>query len=100
MNLFGNVLAEAVERVAGATGRVAIVVDKVDLTDRLWLRVEGNGVAETEVRAHLYAAYPELAHNLSIGNIQLEIEPNIRLDDQFKAVKIVDLRRTLSPNPG
>lgn len=100
MNLFGQVLAEAVARVAGATGRMALVVDKVDLTDRLRLAVEGNGVVETEVRAHLYTAYPELAHNLSIGNIQLEIETDVRLTDQFKAVKIVDLRRTLSPKPG
>ncbi len=93
MNLFGNVLADVTGRVAGATGRLTIIVDKVDLTDRLRLQVEGNDVPEAEVRAHLYAAYPELPHNMSLGNIRLQIETNARLTDQFKAVKIVDLRR-------
>ena len=93
MNLFGHVLAEAAGRAKGATGRVAIVVDKVDLTDRLRLRVEGNGVPEPEARANLFVAYPELPRNLAIGNIRLEIETDARLNDQFKAVKIADLRK-------
>jgi len=76
-------------------GRLAISVDKIDLTDRLRLRVEGGGVSVAEVRANLFAAYPELPHNLSIGNIRLDIETDAWLNDQFKAVRIVDRRESV-----
>ena len=95
MNFFGHVLGEAAGRAKGATGRLAISVDKIDLTDRLRLRVEGGGVSVAEVRANLFAAYPELPHNLSIGNIRLDIETDAWLNDQFKAVRIVDRRESV-----
>lgn len=92
MNLYGHLLAEAAGKAPGASGRVTIWVDKVDLTDRIRLKVEGSNVLESDVRNHLYDIYPELPHNLAVGNLLLDIEVNVRLNDQFKAVKMIDLR--------
>jgi phenylacetate-CoA ligase len=97
MNLYGHVLADAVARVAGADGRIAILLDRVDLTDRMVLRVEGTGVDEEEVRRALLTAYPELGTNTANGNLILEIEPNVSLGGQTKALKVVDRRGTASP---
>lgn len=92
MNFYGNVIAEAVAKLLGANGRLEIRLDKVDLTDRLTLRLEGNGIEETEVRQALFDLYPELPGNIANGNLILVIEPNVRLDGQIKALKIVDAR--------
>jgi phenylacetate-CoA ligase len=95
MNLFGNVIAEAVGKVPGASGRVEIRVDKVELTDRMTLRVEGNDVGVEAVRQALFAAYPELPTNIDNGNLMLEIEPDVALGQQIKTLRIVDRRVNL-----
>ena len=77
---------------AGATGRAAILIDKVDLSDRSWLRVGGSGVSETDLRIELVAANPEMEHSRAIGNLTLEIEVDADLGDQFKVGKVVDRR--------
>src|SRR5205807_775340 len=53
MNLYGNVIANAVASVPGASGKVAIALDKVDLTDRLVLHVEGKGIKPEAVQQAL-----------------------------------------------
>lgn len=94
MNLYGNVIADAVAKVAGTSGRVALHLDKVELTDRLTVRVEGHGVSADDVRNALFAAYPELRVNTANGNLILEIETDVDLGRQIKALKIVDARKT------
>ncbi len=94
MNLYAHILADAAGRAAGASGRVAITVDKVNLVDRLRLRVEGNGVREDDVRSRLYAAYPELRQGVGSASLLLEIEADAQLGEQLKAVKLTDLRRS------
>lgn len=97
MNLYGNIIADAVGRIAGANSRLAIVIDKVDLTDRLTLRVEGNGLTEDQVKQALIGAYPEVTANLDNGNLLLRIEPNVALNGQLKALKIQDTRLAREP---
>jgi phenylacetate-CoA ligase len=92
MNLYGNVIADGIGKVPGATGRVAVALDKVDLTDRLVLRVEGTGLSPDDVRKALFAAYPEMQGNVANGNLLLEIEPGANLGSQIKAFKISDVR--------
>ncbi len=94
MNLYGQVIAERIAQVPGATGRVELVLDKVGLTDRLRVRVEGGDVNANVVRQALYDAYPELPTNVQNGNLFLEVETGVDLGDQIKALKIVDQRIT------
>ena len=91
MNLYGNVIAGAVGKVAGAVGRVAAEIDKVNLTDRVRLRVEGAAPGEEVLKAVL-AAYPEMEGNIANGNLILEVEPGADLGQQVKAFKISDKR--------
>jgi phenylacetate-CoA ligase len=93
MNLYGHVIADAAAKVAGSSGRVAIGLDKVELTDRLVLRVEGAGTPEEKVRQALFEVYPELRTNVANGNLVLTIETDVDLGRQIKALKIVDKRR-------
>jgi phenylacetate-CoA ligase len=92
MNLFGQVIADRIAQAPGATGRVELVLTKVELTDRLRLRVEGQGVDPEGVRRALYDAYPELPANIQNGNLIFEIETGVDLGAQIKALKIVDRR--------
>jgi phenylacetate-CoA ligase len=92
MNLYGQVIAGRVAQVPQATGRVELVLDKVELTDRLQLRVEGAGVDPSAVRQTLYDAYPETPVNIRAGNLILEIETGVDLGDQIKSLTIVDRR--------
>jgi phenylacetate-CoA ligase len=96
MNLYGNVIANAVARVNGASGRMAILLDRVDLTDRMVLRVEGSGVEDEAVRQALFTAYPELRTNTANENLILEIDPNVNLGSQAKGFKVVDRRAAMS----
>lgn len=93
MNLYGNVIADAVAKVAGTSGRVVLRLDKAELTDRLTVRVEGRGVNADDVRNALFTAYPELRVNTANGNLILEIETDVDLGRQIKALKIVDSRQ-------
>lgn len=93
LNLYGRVIADAITRVEGAKGRVELRIDKVDLTDRLVVRVAGSAVEEEAVRQALYDAYPQVAREVQNENLLLAIETDVDLEDQIKAVKIVDERR-------
>lgn len=95
MNLYGNVIADAASKVAGTSGRIALRLDKVELTDRLTVDVEGRGVSADDVRNALFAAYPELRANAANGNLILEIETDVDLRRQIKALKIVDRRKDM-----
>lgn len=92
MNLYGQVIADAIGTVPGATGRVRLEFDKAELTDRLRVNVEGHDANAGEVRGKVFAAYPELRENTRNGNLILEIETGADLSGQIKAVKIVDRR--------
>jgi phenylacetate-CoA ligase len=92
MNLYANVVAAAVERVTGATGRITIELDRVEAADRVVLRVEGEDVNEDAVRGALFVAYPEFSTNISNGNILLDVQIDVSLGPQIKAFKIVDRR--------
>lgn len=92
MNLYGNVIAEAISRVAGTSGRILLRLDKVDLTDRLAVCVEGRGVNPENVKTALFQAYPELRVNAANGNLILEIDAGVELSGQIKALKIADKR--------
>ena len=96
MNLYGNVIANALLEVSGATGRVAIQIYKQQLTDTLALRVEGAAVTAEKVREALLRVYPELRVNAENGNLSLQIEITARLEGQFKNVSIIDRRRSAS----
>jgi phenylacetate-CoA ligase len=92
MNLYGRVIAKAIGQIPGTSGHVELVLDKVDMTDRLAVRVEGNGVEETEIRTALFDAYPQIERNMDNGNLTLEIETGVELSDQIKALRIKDRR--------
>jgi len=92
MNLYGNVIADVVGHIAGASGRIEIRVDKAELTDRMLLRVGGSDLREEDVRRALFAAYPECATNVKNGNLVLAVETGADLGSQIKALKIVDTR--------
>jgi len=92
MNLYGQVIADALATIAGATGRVRLEFDKVELTDRLRVRIEGGQVNVDEARARMFETYPELRENTANGNLILEIETGANLDGQIKSVKILDRR--------
>lgn len=92
MNLYGHILADAVAKVPGTSGRIALVLDKVELTDRLMVRVECDEGLQESLKQSLFTAYPELRTNTLNGNLRLEIETGADLDQQIKALKIVDKR--------
>jgi phenylacetate-CoA ligase len=92
MNLYGHILAETVAKIPGASGRVEIVLDKVALTDRLIVSVEGDDVSREALKRSLFTAYPELRTNTLNGNLILVIETGANLDRQIKALRIVDRR--------
>jgi phenylacetate-CoA ligase len=92
MNLYGRVLAKAIGQIPASRGRLELVLDKVDLTDRLVVRVEGNRVEKAQVRQALFDAYPKVARNEDNGNLILEIETGVDLSDQVKALRIKDKR--------
>lgn len=92
MLFYTDLLSQAVAQVPGASGRLSLIIDKVDLIDRLRVQVEGNGVDEKEVRRCLIGAYPDLPMNLSNGNLLLEIEPDVSLARQLKSVSVRDTR--------
>jgi phenylacetate-CoA ligase len=92
MNLYGRVMAKAVGKIRGASGHLELVLDKVDLTDRLVVRVEGKGVEKDQVRQALFEAYPKLGRNTDDGNLILEVETGVDLGDQIKALRIKDQR--------
>lgn len=91
MNLYGRVIVEAISKISGATGRMAIKLLKSGLTDKMVLRVEGD-VGAQDVRLALLEAYPEMETNVANGNLILEIETGADLGSQIKAIKIVDER--------
>jgi phenylacetate-CoA ligase len=92
MNLYGHVIADRIARMPAATGRIELVLDKVELTDRLRLRVEGADPNPEQIRRALYDAYPEMPMNIQNGNLILEIETGVDLGDQIKALHITDRR--------
>jgi hypothetical protein len=71
---------------------VEIVLDKVALTDRLIVSVEGDDVSREALKRSLLTAYPELRTNTLNGNLILVIETGANLDRQIKALRIVDRR--------
>jgi phenylacetate-CoA ligase len=93
MNLYGNIIADAIGRVDGANGRIEIVVERQNQTDHMTVRVEGDGVQEEHVRRVLYEVYPELAESVNNGVFALMLESNVKLASQAKALKIRDSRR-------
>lgn len=92
MNIYGRVIAGALEAVPGASGRVAIEISKDNLTDTLLLKVEGEGADEAGTRQALFGVYPELRANTANGNLNLRIEPVAELAGQLKNVSIRDRR--------
>ena len=91
MNLHGQVLTERVTEPPGCTGRVDIVVYKVNLADRLIIRVE-RGVDEALVHRLLFDIYPEVEENYRVGNVFLKIETGADLSHQIKGMRIRDRR--------
>jgi len=95
LNFYGRVIAEAVARIEGASGRVVILLDKVDTADRLTLRVErlpGHDVAPEEVRLALLDAYPDVYSSLEAGILALRIEVVDYLAPMAKTFRIADAR--------
>ncbi len=91
MNFYGRVIADAVGKIDGTTGRIQLAVEKQGLTDKLIVKVEGKPSNELVERA-LLAVYPELAVNTKNGNLHLVVEITNDLGPQIKDVKVVDLR--------
>ena len=92
MNLYGRVMAKAISQIPGASGHLELLLDKVELADRLLVRVEGNRMKKAKVRQALFDAYPKLGRNTDNGNLILEIETGVDLSDQIKALRIKDKR--------
>ncbi|MDF2874686.1 MAG: Phenylacetate--CoA ligase [Sporomusa sp.] len=91
MNLYGRVIADAIGKVPGTTGRVAVLIEKAGLADKLTVKAEGTPAAELVEKA-LKAAYPQLAVNTGNGSLYLAIEVVRDLGQQIKDLKIIDLR--------
>ncbi len=91
MNLYGRVIADAIEKVSGTTGRVALLIEKAGLADKLTVKAEGTPDKEL-VKDALIAAYPQLAVNSENGSLCLAVEVVSELGPQIKNLKIVDLR--------
>jgi phenylacetate-CoA ligase len=95
LNLSGRRIAEALRQVPGTSGRVDIVVDRVDFVDRVTLRVErapGTEIREADVRAALLGIYPEMQASLDARMLAVRIEPVERLDAGAKAYRVIDRR--------
>jgi phenylacetate-CoA ligase len=92
MNLYGRVMGKAIGQLPGTSGHVELVLHKIDLTDRLLVRVEGNGLEDTQIRQASFDAYPKLERNTDNGNLVLEIEAGVDLSNQIKAARIKDKR--------
>lgn len=91
MNLSSRVIADAAAGVAGTTGRIAIELDKDNLTDKMVLSVEGTDVKVEEVKQALFSVYPEIKANMENGGIILDIYTDARLR-QIKDIKTTDKR--------
>ncbi len=85
-------MAKAISQIPGASGHLELLLDKVELADRLLVRVEGNRMKKAKVRQALFDAYPKLGRNTDNGNLILEIETGVDLSDQIKALRIKDKR--------
>ncbi len=94
MGLYGSVMVEALQAVEGFGGKAAFELDRVNLTDRMRLKVEGQKVNPDRVRQVLFELYPELPGNVANGNLLLEIETGADLSQQVKALRITDARKT------
>jgi phenylacetate-CoA ligase len=92
MNLYGRVIARSIGRIPGSSGHMELVLDKVDLTDRVVVRVEGDGVGQKDVRKALVEDYPKVRRNVDNGNLVLDIETGVELANQIKPVRITDKR--------
>jgi phenylacetate-CoA ligase len=90
--LYASRIADVIAQVPGSRGRVEMRLDKVELTDRLTLRIAGEGVKEQAVREALFKVYPRIRTNLENESLVLDIETDASLTDQIKAVKLVDER--------
>ena len=55
-------------------------------------REEVDPTVEEDVRQAIFAAYPEMQSNVANGNLVLDIEVNVRLGRQLKAITIRDAR--------
>ncbi|HWR45160.1 phenylacetate--CoA ligase family protein [Sporomusa sp.] len=91
MNLYGRVIADAIGKVSGTTGRVALLVEKAGLADKLTVKAEGTPDKEL-VKEALIAAYPQLAVNSENGSLCMAVEVVSELGSQIKNLKIMDLR--------
>lgn len=91
MNIYGRVIAEAVGKFPGTTGRVLLTVVKEGFTDKITITVEGHA-AEEEIQEALLSSYPELGENMKNGNLNLAIDIVNSLASQIKNVKVLDLR--------
>ncbi|WP_378956955.1 phenylacetate--CoA ligase family protein [Pelosinus sp. sgz500959] len=91
MNLYGRVIADAVGKVSGTTGRIMLTVTKEGLTDKLMVKVEG-GPDKELVEMAILKVYPELVVNTKNGNLHFLVEAVNDLGSQIKDVKVVDLR--------
>ena len=92
MNLYGRIIADAVAKVKGTTGRMSIHLEKTGLTDKLVLNIEGKDINKNDVKQVLFASYPELKVNSKNGNLILVIETGVNLGNQIKDIKITDNR--------
>ena len=92
MNLYGRIIAEAVAKVKGTTGRMSICLEKTGLTDKLVLNIEGKDINENDVKQVLFEVYPELKVNSKNGNLIFVIETGVNLGSQIKNIKIMDNR--------
>ncbi len=95
MNFYGHVIAEAISRMEGATGRIAIHIDKVDLLDHVEIHVEGCELTSEMVRNSLFLAYPEMKSSLNSRYMKLSIHIVSQLSDQIKSLRIVDSRERM-----
>ena len=94
MGLYGQVIASALQALAGYGGKVAFHLSRVNLTDRMVMRLEGPALDPGQVRQLLADLYPELPGNVANSNLLLEIETGADLGQQMKAYRIVDERKT------
>ncbi len=89
VHLCGHVVAQAVADLPGGS-RIALEIDRVGLTDRLTVRLAGEGAQEEDVRRTLWAIYPIPRVNEGNGSLLLSIEADANLGGQFKDPRIVD----------
>jgi phenylacetate-CoA ligase len=94
-HLYGHVMVEAIARIPGASGRVEVRLDRVELTDRLVVRVEGKSIEAEDVRQALFAEYPQMAARIASSMLILEIETDVKLGNQLKGLRVLDTRFTV-----